>query len=275
MFNSYHQYKPGLELQDYVECIWIWKSDRDVFSLPQRLIPGGRMELMFNLADPMHWMVGNDCAQKFNQSAILMGQRDKIFYVQQKGRAEIAGIRFKPGGLSAFSKSYAKEFLNLVLPAEFVFGKGINDCLAQIAESDSDVYRVLTLEKFLVSLFKSESKHWKFINPAVEYIRNTPGQISIAALCEDQNTYYKKLERSFLECVGYTPKSYNRIVRFNQALRLLYKGKKSLTEIGYDCDYFDQSHFIKDFHLFTGTSPSQFVKESNYVAEFLVKNQPV
>jgi len=50
---------------------------------------------------------------------------------------------------------------------------------------------------------------------------------------------------------------------------------RSLTEICYDCNYFDQSHFIKDFHQFAGTAPASFKKEDNRVASFLIKHQPV
>ena len=275
MHNYYHQYKPCAHLDTFVECIWIWKSDAVDHSFPQRLIPGGRMELMFNLADPMQWLVGDRREQGINQAALLMGQRDKIFYVQPKRNAEMAGIRFKPGGLGAFAKSFAREFLNLVVPAEFVFGNKVNDLLPLLIETKNDLAKVKVLEQFLISSFRAESSHWKFVSAAVENIRKNPSQQSIARICEEQNTYYKKLERSFLECVGYTPKSYYRIVRFNRALRLIYNGGKSLTEVGLDCDYFDQSHFIKDFQLFTGTSPSQFERESNYVVEFLVRDQAV
>lgn len=40
--------------------------------------------------------------------------------------------------------------------------------------------------------------------------------------------------------------------------RFLKNKKKSLTDIAYDCGYYDQSHFINDFKEFSGYHPSQY-----------------
>jgi len=42
------------------------------------------------------------------------------------------------------------------------------------------------------------------------------------------------------------------------------KDEKSLTALAYDFGYFDQSHFIKDFKLFTGKTPSGFFKSARF-----------
>jgi AraC-like DNA-binding protein len=38
---------------------------------------------------------------------------------------------------------------------------------------------------------------------------------------------------------------------------------KSFTSIAYECGYFDQTHFIKDFKSFTGLSQSISLKKDN------------
>ena len=50
---------------------------------------------------------------------------------------------------------------------------------------------------------------------------------------------------------------------------LLNKESKSLTEIAYKSDYYDQAHFIKDFKEFTGTTPKDFLKDDNMVLSSL------
>ncbi|MEJ0103033.1 MAG: helix-turn-helix domain-containing protein [Bacteroidota bacterium] len=49
----------------------------------------------------------------------------------------------------------------------------------------------------------------------------------------------------------------NLIVRFNAVLNNLSE-IKSLTEICYENNFFDQAHFIKDFKQFTGETPENF-----------------
>ena len=38
-----------------------------------------------------------------------------------------------------------------------------------------------------------------------------------------------------------------------------YPGQ-SLTQIAYECGYYDQAHFIRDFKEFTGTTPKDFLE---------------
>jgi len=56
---------------------------------------------------------------------------------------------------------------------------------------------------------------------------------------------------------------FRKISRFQKSLYLLANNNDSLTSIAHHCGYFDQSHFIKDFKEFTGTTPSEFHLESS------------
>ena len=56
---------------------------------------------------------------------------------------------------------------------------------------------------------------------------------------------------------GFPPKLYSRITRFQAALGE-YGSGKSLTDIAYDCGYYDQSHFINDFREFSGYNPKVY-----------------
>jgi len=57
--------------------------------------------------------------------------------------------------------------------------------------------------------------------------------------------------------VGTTAKKFASIVRFNTVLDNLNE-TKTLTEICYEKNFFDQAHFIKDFKQFTGDTPENF-----------------
>ncbi|MBK7791000.1 MAG: helix-turn-helix transcriptional regulator [Saprospiraceae bacterium] len=51
------------------------------------------------------------------------------------------------------------------------------------------------------------------------------------------------------------------MLRFNEILKIINKNERlSWTEIAYSCDYSDQSHFIKEFTLFSGFNPLKFIK---------------
>ena len=71
------------------------------------------------------------------------------------------------------------------------------------------------------------------------------------------------LQKIFLQHTGLTPKLYSKIARFQNSLQLIAKKNTSLTDIAYECGYFDQSHFIREFKSFTGFAPSVYDPENS------------
>ena len=69
------------------------------------------------------------------------------------------------------------------------------------------------------------------------------------------------LERHFRGAVGTSPKKLSRLARLHHVCRLWHAGK-SLTEIAFTAGYSDQPHLVRDFQLFTGTSPEKFFRTS-------------
>ena len=74
-------------------------------------------------------------------------------------------------------------------------------------------------------------------------------------------TTQKQLIIHLQKYVGLTPKYYHRILRFNEILKKVAANEKiSWADVVYSCDYSDQSHFIKEFFLFSGFNPQAFIK---------------
>jgi len=64
----------------------------------------------------------------------------------------------------------------------------------------------------------------------------------------------------FREQTGLTPKSFQRVRRFQQVLCALHAhSEKNWATVAYNCGYYDQAHFIHDFRLFSGLTPSEYV----------------
>lgn len=272
----YKQYRPSALLADLVECYWTVRAPVNSFGKHERLIPGGRIEMMFNFADPLRWLITQqDALGAVMQNAFLMGPRNRIYYAYGAGNIDMAGIRFKPGGLAAFTNVPASAILNQVVPAECFFGRAVNDWPALLYEMETDEDKVNLLDRLLIQAVRKYDLDLQMINSVVETIRMNTDSTHIQSICAKTGWSYKKLERTFQKNAGYTPKYYSKIVRFNKALRLMARNQQSLTEVCYDCNYFDQSHFIKDFHQFAGTTPGNFKKEDNRIASYLITHQPV
>lgn len=85
------------------------------------------------------------------------------------------------------------------------------------------------------------------------------GSLSIADLADSASLSIRQLERKTKELAGFSPKTLGRILRFQAATSAYSKtAAPNLTQLGLDCGYYDQSHFIHDFKEFSGYHPSAF-----------------
>ena len=302
----YRQYQPNARLSPLVECYWLCRSSGHEGG-EQRLIPGGRVEMIFHLGTSFHWLIHPEAPQgELITRAHFMGQRDRVYFGRCAGYTDMLGIRWKPGGLAALTVMPLSGFLNKMVPAEVVLGSRISRWEDRLQEEQGEIERVRLLERLLTGLIEDGNEGtgklgWRsgwggaggqgrrrgsggtggqdgfaVLQAAITMIRERPDEFTVQAICQQTGWYYKKLERAFNESVGYTPKQYCRIIRFNKAIRLMNQAKPlSLTRISHGCGYYDQSHFIKDFHQYAGVAPGSWEAEDQSIADLLIRYQPV
>ena len=71
---------------------------------------------------------------------------------------------------------------------------------------------------------------------------------------------YKQFKRIFAEYVGLNPKDFIQITRFRKTFNILQSTPQiSISKVAYDCGYYDKSHLIKEFKMFTGYTPTQLL----------------
>jgi AraC-like DNA-binding protein len=166
-------------------------------------------------------------------------------------------ILFKEGGVSAFSRMPANELFGQSVSADNLFlSAELNHLLQRLAEAGNNKDRVDLVEGFLLR-HMADTRRDLLIGNAVQLIRQHNGIIRINDLATSLHLSQDPFEKRFRTLVGSTPKQYASIIRLRGLIRN-YPSYSSLTEATYDAGYFDQSHFIKDFRLFTGKTPREF-----------------
>jgi len=96
------------------------------------------------------------------------------------------------------------------------------------------------------------------IKEAIREIIDSQGSIPIKKLLGQLQISRDSFEKKFRKQVGTSPKQFSNIVRFRNLFENDHK-KTTLTAIGLNAGYYDQSHFIKDFKAITGKKPSSFL----------------
>jgi len=166
-------------------------------------------------------------------------------------------VYFTEIGFTHLVSHPANELFNLSLSLDDIFDKNnVIEVEEKLTIATTDKQRIKIVEQFLLSQLKDIEAD-KLIAEAVKLIYQSNGTIRIKELNEKLFISQSPFEKRFRKVVGTTAKKFASIVRFNTVLDNL-NDSKSLTEICYENNFFDQAHFIKDFKQFTGDTPENF-----------------
>lgn len=166
-------------------------------------------------------------------------------------------VYFTETGFNYFCNLPAHELFNQSVSLDNIFDKNkISETEEKLLAVTSHKDRIGIIENFLLSQVK-ERKEDKLIIEAVKLIYQSNGLIKIKELTQKLFISQSPFEKRFRNLVGTTPKKFASIIRFNAVLNGLEKAK-SLTDLCFEHNFFDQAHFIKDFKQYTGDTPENF-----------------
>jgi len=256
---TYYEIKPGQLLQQYIKCYYVYESSSAV-AFDDTVFPSGCMEIVFNMGN------GNWQTQPGNEFVTtppieLWGQLNRPLPVRSIGRNTMLGVRFYPHTAASILPDKASLFNNQVVDFRDLTNKSIHTLQAQLQETRTWSKRIALLETWLLQQLEQAGKRLD----KVEVVKNLMYELRHQDVYETMETIATRygisarhMQQLFLQYTGLTPKLYSQINRFQHSLRLVTSRNTSLTDIAYECGYADQSHFIKEFKAFTGTTPSGY-----------------
>ena len=133
---------------------------------------------------------------------------------------------------------------------------------AQKLESvDSHENYISVITELLSAKIRSMTVQNDLIKESIQLILDSNGTISVSEITEKLNVTERSLQRLFKMEAGISPKKFSKIIQFQATLEQLSKEEYlKLSQIAYENGFADQSHFIRIFKQYTGSTPSSFVK---------------
>lgn len=250
----YLTFPPPPQLARHVRMFWVFEYD----------VPEGSPYVYRSMADGCAEMVFHykgDFTEVGDHSyhpAVIHAQTSKHRRFLTHGSFGIFGAYLYPTalpqlfGLSSSSFSNQMPSLTDVMGAEGAFLE------EQIMTASSHQQRVQLMSAFLGKLLNKRKQEETAAHVAVKHIIQVNGQVNVSALASQICLSTRQFERKFKEFSGFSPKIFTRIIRFQRALSEYGNKQMSMTEIAYQCGYYDQSHFIHEFREFSGYHPRQY-----------------
>ncbi|NII26375.1 helix-turn-helix transcriptional regulator [Pseudoflavitalea sp. X16] len=181
-------------------------------------------------------------------------------------------VVFREAAAHAFIKEPLHELFEDSVPLDNFTGyQHLSAIGEQLAAAHNHTQRINIIEAFLLERLYNHRPD-ALITAALKKIRAANGIIRIKDLAGALYISQDAFEKRFRRMVGISPKQFAYIVKMravvNNVLNLVPAAssardaaeKISLAGIAFDAGYFDQPHFNKDFKLFTGQTPTEFMK---------------
>ncbi|WP_452603423.1 helix-turn-helix domain-containing protein [Pontimicrobium sp. MEBiC06410] len=210
-----------------------------------------------------------DVSKKCND-IIVSGQCLHAYDFAIDEATKIVGIVLHPTALYKLTNQNLSAITNKHVALK-TLSEELENVLLPLLQSNRN--KKIALEAFqsaLKDLTRTTTKHTKNIDYAIKYIRKKEGLLNVSDLLDIIPVSQKTLETKFKEIVGVTPGKYIKLYRFLKLMRKYASKPIKFKDLIFMYDYYDESHFLKEFKLFMKESPKEYFKKDNtFMKEYL------
>jgi AraC-like DNA-binding protein len=253
--------EPRLELQPYIESFWVFESPIGFPTNDTSLAaPNGCSKLIIPFENSLISIASGRTQVCQEQGLYFVGNKDNSVLLKSSSRKTgFIAIEFRPhGAFPLFGISMA-ETVNGLWEADLVFarwGREVREVLYNLEAADR---KVAFIQDQLTLLLRENASCNRLVEYCVHSLKASDGRTSIKALAQQTGYSRRYLDLLFQQHVGLSPKVLAGIFRFQKFYRKWARGQHfDLIKNDLYDDYYDQSHFTKEFRKMTGYAPRQF-----------------
>lgn len=273
---KYREVKPVSALARFINCFWLYEGDEKT-DIIDYTFPDGSPEIIFHTETNVY-RSNSEKNYFLNPENEVIGQLSMPYQIKIKGKNRFFGIRFFPHTFSVFTEVPLYELTDKVISADHIFGKEI-ESINEIFQQEKCINTVVSNVQHIL-LKKVNTRRLDSKYEVLEYsVRKMFEQASSDTLLNDiilkTGTNARFIQRLFNDRVGISLRLLMKVIRFQKTFKYLQNYKGSLSDIAYTCGYSDQSHFIRDFKRFSGTTPSMYVAENYPINQNFLSEQSI
>lgn len=226
------------------------------------MMPTGEMHLVLRLAGPpiavferLNSAVPSDLGH-----AVVNGARAAVYAKAAAPGASSIGLQLRPGASLALLGLPADELAGRHVRLADIWGAGAGLLREQLLGAPSAADKLRCLEAFLMARLSGSCPPGA--HPAVlAGLQQLRAGASVDAVARHSGYSQRQFVRLFARAVGLSPRLYERVQRFQHALRLMQgqgTQRPGLADVAFQAGYSDQPHFNRDFSALSGLTPGQY-----------------
>ncbi len=243
---------PTEKLRPFVKGYMIVDCDE---AFVNSMFPGTSLILGFRYKGNTKYLTDTENTLPF---AVVAGLRKSIQLMKDDTNTGNLLVIFNTEGATAFFKEPLHNMFGEVLSLnEFSNFKTLNALEDKLCEAKSNKQRIQIIESFLLAKLCDYKQDLLIVN-AIRTIKEHNGLLKIKDLAAKHFISIDAFEKRFRRATGASPKQFSYIVRMNAIIGSL--NNRNPAQTAFEAGYYDQAHFTKDFKLFTGQTPTGFLK---------------
>jgi AraC-like DNA-binding protein len=253
-------------LSDIVNHFYVIQSTPDHATTMARLSPNYEMMLLFNFSAPVRLSFAADAlgAAKLDKVAVL-GPLRKMLNYEVLPNTDLLVVVFNLDGFYRLFQVPVDSLDGEQLhhPDSFTATPVFQELWEVLKRSVTVEERVALLKDYISSVTHAAEDGAQPLLEGADYF-NDPQIQPAKAIAADADLSERTVQLRFKKYVGYSPKEMLRFLRFKQVINSIeHSANTSIDwfDLIHDFGYHDQSHLIKDFQHYLGTTPETFIKQ--------------
>jgi AraC-like DNA-binding protein len=235
----------------------------------EHIIPQGMVEIIFNFSDSppisahlpgKKYCLGNCFINGFNTVPVRLElpKQQKFF-----------GIRIQPLAVKKIFGVASGEFTNIVVDLTLV-DSGANSLWHQLAEQPDFDNRVSVFSSWIQKKLPVWQPQDEMVNQFLSGVDQH--DLSVKDLAYSLCYSPRHLSRKMFEATGMNTEEILLYKKYLHAVHLIHHTDLSLTNIAYQSNFSDQSHFIRSFKNYSQMTPGEYKKTKGFVKGHVFEN---
>ncbi|MBL7929643.1 MAG: helix-turn-helix transcriptional regulator [Bacteroidia bacterium] len=240
-----------------LNCIWRI-TDNNCHVRDEIILPKGTAEIIFNFSDPVIYR--NEAAGVNEKLPVVFinGINTRPFLLRKNGRQNFLGIQLTSLGIRFLFDVPAEELNNGVVDISLL--------CKHLGALSSELYakpfsnQVLSILNWLNKKISTIPDNRQLLRAERLKCLTAYHNRTIGMLSRELSLSQRQIRRISHEWLGMSTEEFVQYHKYLASLQLLHDSYQSLTQIGLEAGYYDQSHFIREFKSYTNLTPSQYRK---------------
>ncbi|MEQ8275436.1 MAG: AraC family transcriptional regulator [Deltaproteobacteria bacterium] len=257
-FETHAPSGPGADLVEAVFTFSGFVPDHSI----ERVVPTTDVFLIIELDGFERHTFDNDTLEPNAtfRGAWLSGAHHAYLSISAHADSAMFVVQFKAYGAYPFLHRPMSAFADRVVPSEALEDLQLDVLRDALVAAEDAAARFAVADRWLDARYDASLRPSAAFVEVVDRLRDAPAS-KLQDVLATYDASQKHLIDQFKRYVGLTPKSFQRVLRFNDVLAQMKERRTmSWADIAYRCGYADQSHFIREFKKFSGFNPTGFIE---------------